>query len=213
MSNLVKELGVDYMRERFAGCMFFDENGVPCYIDNTVTWPRLRVKAKSIRGEPENFTLEERSFPEGFFKDLSVFQTPPLGWRMSADGTYLVHFRRNNKSYQRALATKVVQRTVSPSTNFLIDTENVDSTYYERPDTTIAMIMSPKYVAFREGIEKMQKGELFSFCVSPNLAVIPEVGEQQAILFNTTRVGTIKKNGEVLCDVPQVHTLIQDSIR
>lgn len=211
--NLVKELGVDYMRERFNGCMFYDDQGMPCYVDSSTVWPRLRVKARSIRGTPESFELEERSFPEGFFKDLSIFQTPPLGWRMSADGTYLVHFRRNNKSYQRALATKVVQRTVAPSTSFLIDTENVDSMYFERPDTTVAMIMSPSYVTFREGIEKMKSGELFSFCVSPNLAVIPEVNDQQALLFNTTRVGTVTKKGAVRVEVPQVETLIQDSIK
>lgn len=211
--NLVQELGVDYVRQRFAGCMFYDENGTPCFVNGDRPWARLRVPISRVNGTPENHTVEDAVKPESFFKDLSVFHTPPLGWRMNADGTYMAHLRRNNKSYQRALATRVIQRQVSPATSFLIDSGNLDLFYYDQPTTTIAMVMIPKFVAFREGVEAMRNGELFSFCVNPNLAVIPDVNDQQALLFNTTKVGVVKKNGDVVCDIPQVHKLIKDSIK
>jgi hypothetical protein len=182
-------------------------------IDSNANWPRSKIAVKRLTGDPESVVVENTSIVDSFFTDLSVFQVPPLGWRMAADGTYMACFRRNNKSYQRAVSPGVLHRLVSPATAFLIDTDNVDDAYYQRHETTAALIMKPKFVAFREGLEKMRKGELFSFCVNFNLAVIPARGAQQTLLFNTTKVGLVKKDGEVVCDIPQVRALIKDSTK
>lgn len=212
--SLIKELGIPYMMERFADCMFYGPGDVPSYIYSNDNWPRGKVRTIELRGESyTNPEIVHSTLPESFFKDLSVFHTPPLGWRMSEDGAYLAHFRRQNKSYQRALATKVIQRTVSPATSFLIDTENLDGYSFSTKESTISLIMRPRYLNFREGLERMRNGDLFSFSVNCNLAVIPDVDDQQALLFNTTNVGIVKSNGEVVCDIPQVHKLIQDSIK
>lgn len=213
MTDLVKELGVDYMRDRFGGCMFYDNERRPCYVDSGGAWGRGKVRVTVLEGPVEEVQANTVQVPETFFTDLSIFSVPPLGWRMAADGAYMAHFRRNNKSYQRALNPKVALRTVSPATQFLIDTDNVDDQYYNRTDTTVALIMTPKYMAFREGIQRMKDGDLFSFCVTPNLAVLPAPDNKQAIYFNLTQVGMVEEDGGITCSQAHINALIKESIK
>ena len=84
--------------------------------------------------------------------------------------------------------------------------------YYERPNSTISMIMKPEFVPLKEGIEKMKAGELFSFAASSNLAVIPAVDDGFAMYFNTNRVGTISKDGELTCTIPMVSNMIKEQL-
>lgn len=211
--NLVKELGVQYMQDRFGYCMFYNNDGLPCYVDPTIAWGRGKVGVKMLEGPIEEVRSTSVQVPETFFTDLKVFSVPPLGWRMSSDGRYMAHFRRNNKSYQRAVAPKVMLRTLSPATQFLVDTDNVDDQYYNTVDGTVMLVMSPKYIRFREGLRQMREGELFSFAVTPNLAILPWTEGRQSIYFNTMQVGMVEENGDVNCPNPQVNALIEDSIK
>lgn len=211
--NLVQELGVDYMRDRFGGCMFYNADKTPCYIEAGDTWANGKIRVKVVSGTPENAVGKSLQVPYDFFSDLSVFSVPPLGWRTAEDGCYLAHFRRNNKSYQRAVAPKVLLRTLSPATQFLVDTDNVSEHKYANPEALTALIMLPKYLPFREGLEAMRKGDLFSFCVNPNVAVIPNVGKTQALYFNMTKVGVVNTAGEVVIPDTNISALVKDILQ
>jgi hypothetical protein len=130
---------------------------------------------------------------------------------MSENGTYMAHFSRNNRAYHRGTSAKILFRKLSPSTQFLLDTENIDIKVYADNYVTTKMVMTPKYVPFREGLEKMRSGELFSFAISPTLAVIPEVDDQQALYCNTNKIGIVKPNGDIVCD-KTVFPFIEDQL-
>jgi hypothetical protein len=198
MSNIVQELGTSFLIERFNGCMFFDPQGQVQYINGTGRWPAEMVGTSRISGTPEQPVEERDAVPWDFFKDLRVFNVPPLGWRMNTDGSYLVHFRRNNRSYHRAIANSNLQRTHAPSTNYLINSGNLADRAFRDANSTALMVMRPIYLPFRQGLEQMRAGELLSFAVSATIAVIPEVDDCQTIMFNTTPVAKVLPTGEVV---------------
>ena len=210
--NLVKELTPGYFFERFRGCMFKDAEGRPNYIDTQQPVERDAVICNLVGGTPTKPTLEKTRFPWDFFADLSVFSVPALGWRQAGQGRYLVHFRRNNRTYHRAVAANILQRWVSPATKFLLSSGNLNIDYYDRMPIVVHLVMLPEYTPLKDGIAAMRKGEIFSFCTSPNLAVIPDVDEQQAIYFNTSRVGTVLKDGTVTCTVPFIDAIIREAL-
>lgn len=208
--SLIDELGLEYFNERFAGSMFFDKDKNVCTVA-TNKFIKNHVHAKVWEGPNERPTVKDHSVPWNFFTDLSVFKTPPLGWSMSADGTYLAHFSRNNRAYHRGTSAKILFRRLSPASQFLADTGNVNHEMYMDTGVTTKMVMTPVYVPFREGLEKMRKGELFSFAVSPTIAVIPDVYEQQALYCNTNKIGVVKPDGTIVCD-KTVFPFIEDQL-
>ncbi len=202
MSNLLDELGAQYMVDRFSECMFYDADRRVSVIDSSLApnWNRDNVGVITLTGDVSNVTQTRGAIPKEFFKDMSVFGAPDLGWRMAAQGKYLAHFRRNNKSYHRAVAAgrrSNLLRTLSPVTQYMVDSENLNEEYYNSMHVTTMLIMQPSFIPFRQGLELMRRGELLSFCVSPNIAVIPDTKGRQSILFNTARVAMVEADGEV----------------
>ena len=198
------------MYERFGGCMFFDDKKRPNFITTDADWPKGAVSSTAVMGPTTKPALETNSLPYDFFTDLSVFTVPPLGWRSTAQGRVLVHFRRNNRSYHRAISAGVLIQTVSPVTKYLYDTGNISSEYYSRNATLVSMVMNPEYTPFKEGIEALRSGKVISFCVSPTIAVIPDAEEKQAIYFNTNKVGEINPDDSIKCYSPVVQLMVED---
>lgn len=206
--NLVKELGMEYFQDRCRNSMFFDENKRSCYIGDE--WGGAGIPIYVVSGTTEKpVTTQERKGAD-FFTDLSVFSTPPLGWRMAAEGRYLAYFRRNNRSYHRGVAHHVLTRTVSPASQYLMETDNLSHNFYEDRAPTAHMVMQPSYISFRQGIEAMRQGELFSFAASPIIAVLPDVNGKQAVYFNTTHAATVSPEGEIECGSPAIMSLIKE---
>lgn len=207
--HLIRELGESYFRERFASCMFLDLDGNAAYLNENSDWYDNQVPCFTVTGPASKPVIAESRLPYDFFKDLSVFAVPPLGWRAAAQGRYLVHFSRNNRSYHRAIAPHILRRVVSPSTQYLLDTDSISSNYYERAAITVNLVMKPEYHTMQEGLALMRQGKLFSFCSSANVSVIPDTEGRQAIFFNTNRVGTVESNGTINCTVPVIQSLIE----
>jgi hypothetical protein len=215
MGNLVHELGDGYIRERFERTMFFDEKEYPCFID-----PERRADGKSIpiirlTGTVEEPVSEKAMMPYDFFKDLGVFKIPDLGWRMANEGRYLAHFRRNNRmnqtGYKRGLTPANLEMFVSPATEYLQETDNLSINHYIKPEVEVLLVMKPKYVRFRDGIAAMQRGDLYSFCTSPMVAVIPSLNNTQAVYFNTRQVATIEK-GDIVCSNKIMEKYLRDTL-
>lgn len=208
--NLVQELGLDYFSDRCKNSMFFDEEGKACFLARQGWGGSRGAPATMVSGSPEKPETKSIYKPYDFFKDLSVFATPPLGWRMAAEGRYLAYFRRNNRAYHRGVAPHVLTRQVSPASDFLMRTGNLSPDHYENENVVVNMVMMPHYIKLREGIEAMRRGDLFSFCASPTVAVIPDVGEQQAIYFNTNRAGTVRPDGSINTNSPAIADILRE---
>lgn len=209
MSNIIAELGASFISERFHGCMFFDEEGEVQYIDNTGRWPTGRVGTIRVRGTPDKYTAERHSMPNEFFKDLSVFSVPPLGWRSAGDGAYMAYFRRNNKSYHRAIAKNNLHTRLSPASDWLRMSGNLDTQKYTEQAAQALLVMKPEYIPFRQGLERMREGELFSFATGPTIAVMPAPNDCQTILFNQHEVATVLPDGELRF----INNDVQDYVR
>lgn len=209
--NLVQELGSAYMSERFYGSMFYDEEKRPCYIDNNVAWPRDKIAAVALtRADPDKPEAAPVALPYPFFKDMSVFWTPPLGWRMAGEGRYLAYLRRNNRSYHRGIASHILTRWLSPASEILMDSDNLNYGQYDSLNATLALVMNPQYIPLRQGSEAMRKGDLFSFAASPTVAVIPGLNDTQSIYFNTNKVGEISAKGVISCASPAIEDIIKE---
>lgn len=210
--NLVEELGTSYFLDRFNHSMFLDPEGRPAYINHGIPTARGTIPVASIEGPVTKPSVIEGSLPYDFFKDLSVFAVPPMGFRSANNGRYLVHYSRNNRSYRRGVSTDNINRWVAPSSMYLMNEGALSYDYYDRPTSTIMMIMKPEFTPLKEGIAKMKAGELFSFAASSNLAVIPAVDDAFALYFNTNRVGTISADGSLSCTVPMVSNMIKEQL-
>ena len=211
--NLVEELGIGYMSDRFEGCMFFDPDNRPNYLNLRGGGQREgSLRSVAVTGTATQPAMTENWLPYDFFKDLSVFSVPPLGWRAAAQGRYLARFSRKNKCYHRGIAHHILNRELSPATNYLVATGNVSNDYYNRVATTVSMIMKPEYTAFGEGIELMRRGKLFSFCVNSAIAVIPESEDRQAIYLNSTKAAIVCENGRIEFTTPFVDSALRDQL-
>lgn len=212
MTNLVEELGVSYVLDRFRECMFLDGEGKSCYIDGSRPWLRGHVAVNVVDGTPEAPVVAQGQLTAEFFKDLTVLATPALGWRQSNEGRYLVHFTRDNRSYHRAVAPANLKRSFAPSTRYLVNTSNLDRAIYDGVDSTALLVLKPQYTPFREGLEAMRNGAILSFAVSPTIAVIPDMNNSQAVLFNTTRVAVVRPDGELVFTFPSIQPLVEDQL-
>lgn len=214
--NLVDYVGRNYFADRFKGCMFYDPQGRPAYIDNNRQWPRGAVSVNIVEGTADSYKVTETSLPHEFFKDMQILATPPLGWRMAGKGKYMVHLRRSNvgnrNGYQRGLNTRILEKTLSPVTEFMLDTDNLSEDPYVTEPAIVSMVMNPEYHRLKDGLELLREGELLSFCVNPNIAVIPDVNDNVAVLFNTKKVATINQKNHVKAASAVVSTIIGEHL-
>jgi hypothetical protein len=188
MPNIIDELGIQYSSERFGGCFFFTEDKRPAYINTGTRWNNGSVPAIIVEGNVTKPTTLPTAIPNA------------LGWRMAAEGRYLVHLSRNNHAtINRAVSNQVLRRFISPATQFLQDTDNISTEYYSRTAQAALMVMRPEYTSLKDGVEAMRAGELFSFCSSPVVAVIPDMDDSQAIYFNTHKAATLDSKGTLHC--------------
>lgn len=209
--NLLQELGIDWVRGKLQGCMFYMPDKTPAMIDCTVPWKRDEVAYIAVGGATSKPTITKGVLPADYFKDFSVFQTPALGWRTANFGRYAAYFRRRNNTYNRALNAKSLASWLSPTTQFLAKEGGISLDFYTKDTTQTSMVMSPNYKPLEIGIKAMRDGKIFSFCVSPNIAVLPEAANKEALYYNTTKVGSIKPNGQIDCSLPQVMAVLKDN--
>lgn len=203
MSNLIAQLGHGYARERLAGCMFMTEDDRAAFIDTrNAAWTERTAPVSVIGGPSSKTTIETRHVPHEYFKDFSTFATPALGWRMAANGRWMGYMRRNNASYNRALAAKGITTWLAPTTQFLINSDNLSLEYYQRPTTIAHLVMLPEYMSMADGLAGMASEKMLGFALSSNMAVIADTDEQHAFYFNTAKVGTVALDGTVTCKVP-----------
>jgi hypothetical protein len=215
MSNLVKELGDRYFKQRFVHAMFAVD-GMPHFLDSESMWPNGKVTAVKVLGPAEKPKTESVNLPWHFFDSFDKFRVPPLGWRMAAQGRVLIHFTRNGirrAGYRRGVAPENLRKYYAPSSIFLDRGGNISLHYYNGTAATTSLIMDPKYMSLKEGIEAMDNGDVVGFAANANIAVIPAVSRGKTVMFNTNFVGTISKDGEVKCESPIIESILKDGLK
>jgi hypothetical protein len=208
--NLIQELGLGYFGERFNRCMFFGPDGKACYILDANR--SEGIKCAVVEGPSTKPVVTETYIPPDFFKDLSVFGVPALGWRSTAQGRYTVYMSRNNRSYHRGVSSGILNKFVAPSSELLIRDDGVSPEYYSRESTVVSMVMNPEFITMRDGIAAMADGSLYSFAISANLAVLPMSDESYGLYFNTNRVGSVSPGGNISCSIPVVRRLLEEGV-
>lgn len=216
MGNLITELGAQFVRERFNHAMLYDDKGNPCYLETGRNWNTGLVPVTAVTGTPDKPVIEKKGIPYAFFSSMSCFKVPDLGWRMAAEGRYLAHFRKNNKmnrtGYRRGFNPNNSEITVSPATLYLQETKNLSDTHYDKLEVQTLLVMRPEYMKFDEGIRMMKEGDLFSFAVSPVIAVIPDVNQGFMIFFNTRQVAKLTNKGTLVCPNETIKTYLKNCL-
>lgn len=196
--------------------MFYDADGNVCHLLSDNSWNDSEAMVAMVTGENGKLKVDRKMIPYSFFKDQEVFKTPPLGWRSAFDGRFMAYYRRNNyRTFRRGTAAQLLNVWNAPHTAYLMQTRNLqeaDGTVGQVFFTT-HLIMKPTYIPFKEGIDKMRKGEIMGFCVSPNLAFIPDVKGKQAVYFNTSKVGVVNENNTISCEVPIIRDILKEQVR
>ena len=161
-------------------------------------------------GTPGKASVEARTISPAFFKDMSVFFAPSLGWRHAANGRYLAYFSRNNRSYARGVTLSNLNVSLSATTLYLVNNQNISQSYYERSSVRTLLIMQPEFTPLTQGIKDMRDGKIVSFAASHNIAVIPDSEDEFRIMFNLNPVGRVLSNGNIECRVPIVEKVIKE---
>lgn len=210
--SLVQEVGERYMAERFAGCMFLNADNKVCLINTDKRsnhWGPESVRVTAVSGPVSKLTVEDVQVPTSFFKDLSVFKVPPLGWRTTNGGRYMAYFSRNNESYMRAVSVSNLIKVISQPTRYLINTGVISGEHYGRETATALLVLQPEYVKFRDGIQQMREGSILSFAVNQNVAVVPAADDKQYVYFNLKRVAVVEPDDSITCQDPVIKDLIK----
>lgn len=202
MSNLVDELTADYFNSRFRHSMFLDSENRASMVLGTSGRHSVLYNCVSTNG------VEEKATTRSFFKDMTVFSTPTLGWRSVDNGKRLVHFTRNNGSYHRGTCRRNLQVYEHPLSNTIRRHEVGDTSIQ---DMELArMVLKPEYKPFREGVQQLLNGDVFSFAVSPHIAVIANSEGGGDVLFSTRIVGTVNGEGHLACNIPTINLLLEE---
>lgn len=216
-NNLVEELGVNYFTDRFNQAVFLDKDGRPAMVTRDRGSIEDGINVQVFTGEPVTggsvVDSAPAKVPFSFFSSLKVFAVPPLGWRMSRDGSWLTYMSRanNHRRYYRGVTMDNLSQTAAPTSEFLMETGNISRKVVKSVPYAASLLMRPYYLPLRDGLAAMERGDIFSFAVSATIAVIPAAGGKRDILFNTRKVAEVSKDGEVSCINPMVETLIQDA--
>lgn len=212
--NLLKELGGDYFYNRFQGTMLLTPEEVAGFVDFNGGRATLEehVPLCLVEGPATKPVTKRGQLPYDFFKSLSVFSVPSMGWRCTAQGRFMSFITRNNRSYVRGVAISNIEKWHSPMTRFLFNEDALSEDYYNRDSTLVSLILKPEYTPIKEGIQAIREGEVLAFCSSNNLAFMPATAGKLAIFFNKNQVGEVAKDGTINCTISIIHQLIQEQL-
>lgn len=197
MTNLVQELGVDKFRQKFQGSFFFGEDGAPCVINSLSDG---MVNCTSVSGNVKAIRVSERAVPYAFFSSLAKFKVPKLGWRSAYEGRYLAYLSRDNRSYHRGISASNLTAEVSPLTRWLMRSNNFGAILSNNKLCILALC--PEYLSLSEGVAAMRRGDLLSFAVSPDIAVIPSEEDTYDVYFRQNQAGKIMPDDSLQVTVP-----------
>lgn len=200
---LIDRLGMDQFLNKYQGSFFKGEDGAT-YIVHGNGDSGDTVKCKKVGGTVNKPTVEEVDVPKSFFADMGTFATPPLGWRVAAQGRYLVYLSRNNQSYHRGTAVGNISRSVHEMTNWFAREQGMSLDYYGRDAVLAKLVMEPVYLPLAEGLALIKKGKIVAFAVNELIAVAPLDSTTYQILFKEKQIGTVNEDGVVSCDIPYV---------
>jgi hypothetical protein len=190
--NLVQKLGNDFFNNKFRGSYFLHE-GVLHSIDGATG---RSVVAYAYHKDPrsEGVTTSGVSLSRDVFPDASPFRVPDLGWRAYDRGRGLVYMSRNNGSYHRGLSNGNLVIATSAMTAALLR-RNAVLRY--NPPQFAHLAYFPEFLSFAEGMQKVRRGEIASFAVNHQVAVVPRGDGTMFIMFRNTVAGTVDHNGTV----------------
>jgi hypothetical protein len=199
MTNLIESLGTDYFNQRFEGSMFRDPEGRPSFMEMA---SHNGVSVKSLTGVVGKLSTVSHLLPHAFFSGLEVFAVPDLGWRSVQGGRFLARLSRNNQSYARGVTFSNLRTYQHPMTTAMMEEGLLSSGYYAQRGVITKMVFDQEYLSLSEGLSLMREGDVLSFCISPNMAVVAEGDDVAGLLLGDNKVGTVSYDGTINCSVP-----------
>ncbi|UFK09561.1 hypothetical protein [Xanthomonas phage DES1] len=220
MSNLIQMFGGNSrFYSKFNRSMFRDpDTGDICSVDssnhgydgqpgNSIACRKLKRLASGRVAS----SWDRTAYPYNFFKDMSTFATPELGYRTGAAGKVLLYITRNPGTYHRGTSTAILSVESSDLTAWLAS-ENVVDLASEQSDTKLTdMVMNPEFLTMSQGLEAIRAGRIASFAINANVAVTPAEEESQDIWYKTRRVGKINSDGNIECSLKYINLISQET--
>ena len=210
--NIIDSTNKDYFLRKFGGAMFLDEEGNPCLLPAvdvsgltsiSMYTQEGKVRALALQGSPEKSSKKERIFDLDFFDNMDKFKVPDLGWRQAAEGRVLVHMSRVARIYKKGVTVDGLELHWASHTRDLMDTGNISTEYYNRPNVKAHMLLKPKFLTMQEGVRRMLDGNILAFAASPNIAVVPASDNSLSILYGKNKVGDIDANARITLHIKQ----------
>lgn len=187
MTNLIEQVGHKYFTTKFSGCMLL----LP---DSTAGWisggsNERGVPVKKVCGSPEKFIETNELLPLDFFSGLEVFLTPQLGYRTSHSGRFLCYFSRNNTGYTRGVSSSNLKSSYSPHTDLLVFLNKLPRNKIASNAFLSSVVLTPKFTPVTEGVERLNSGNILSFAVNPDIAVVPQSDTEYNVMLRQNKIG------------------------
>lgn len=207
MSNLIKDLGVPYCNENLIGSLLFVE-GVP-HIINEIT--QRGISTTSFKGQISKPVLANVNLPVTILdKGFESLKYPRLGYRSAAKGKVLMELELI-PNFKRGLRPDSLQVTFPAPITFLADKLAIDLNHYTRDNVKPLIVASEDYMSMQDGLAAIRKGDIYTFAVSHELAVIPAAieGGYLEIVYRGRTVGEIAASGKVSGTITKVNKLME----
>lgn len=201
MTNLLKEYGMEEFGQRIMGCSIMYD-GHPTQTSHVGTHPETGAKmifAEQYIGTPERFAKREIMIAPDYFTGMMSLRYPQLGYRTAAAGQYLAYYSRIPTAVRKGLHLTQLKVEMSKLSRALEHYTGFDMEYYTNPSIQTMLIHKPVIMGWQEGLQKVKEGEIISFVVDENFAVVPSSHNKHymMILYRDRMIGTLSEGGNI----------------
>jgi len=197
MGNILTEYGSEEFSERVIGAVV-EYEGKPHLLTRLLS--KQVVQAIKIEGTPEKLKQEDVMLSTDIFTGMAMLKHPPLGYRSAAAGQYLAFFSKVPTPMRKGLhMDRYLNVKVNELSKYLQSYTDISFQHYNVPEVKASLIWTDCFLPLHEGIKRMRGGELLSFVVDNNFAVVPDWKQTDnlVILYRDRAVGHIKPNGDI----------------
>lgn len=199
MANLYKEYGHQEFTQRILGAVI-DYQGEPHILNNVADLGEI-VLAQKITGTPEKIQIDEVQIPMEFFENISCLKHPDLGYRAAAGGQFLSYYIKIPSAVRKGVhvGNDTLKDVVSSLTSYIQHYTNFEYRSFQSNYARALMIYRPNFTSLQKGLAQIKAGEIISFVVDNNFAVVPhtEEGKYLKILYKIREVGEIDVDGTI----------------
>lgn len=209
--TIISTMGRDYFVRKFSSAVFFGPEGEHCVLPHQALaglksaspfTVEGNVRAISVVGTAEKHSKRELILPQDFFDDMNKFSIPTLGYRTAAEGRVMFYASPIVRAYKKGVCLDAVRTDIAFHSRELMSAGAISSSYYSRPSTRAKMLLDPQYMSLSDGLRAMNDGDILSFALSPNLAIVPSDGENYLVHCKNQIIGEVTPDGTVQIQIP-----------